>query len=271
MTEGKPKTTTGHGFKKQPVASDKMEVSASDLQAMQRGYELRLARQAEAITRMVALLEDRTQDVATHMRRANEAARWMADATDESATQAANAVERADMAASIGQGYENDVIGMLKLIPKDWGLYNEDENPIDIMAQYIEHLKAEYVNSTETVKHMVREYKIPVDRLNVWLGGHAKAQLLEGQHPVDIAISAISNLRAEVANVVKVANNPVFHNDDDTPPWGKPGFVAGTVMERSTPLPVTAETAMIGDSETLSWGTDDGQTLPPGESKPGSF
>lgn len=63
----------GKGFSKRQLPN-KMEVDANSIQEMQRGYEIRLARQRDSINRLVGLLEERTAEVAEFMRRANDAA-----------------------------------------------------------------------------------------------------------------------------------------------------------------------------------------------------
>lgn len=289
----KPRTTMG-GFRRQTPAMrvDALAAPPEAIQEMQRGYETRIARQSEAITRLVGLLQDRTEDVAEHMRRANEAAAIVVE--DTPPLYATVTAEGGD-----AEPFVIDLNQLMRLIPEDWDGYNEDDTPITALSAYVAYLQNEVAGQKAKQAYLVTAYQAPVDELTQWMGVHARKELFAGVHPIKAMIGFLETLqdelqeaneklrqaRVDALNNARVANNnakmiaqPVkptgmVVEGDDTPPFdpgASVGYVASSLIERSTPMVAPVDPALSSDTETITdW--DGAAQLPAGEVRPGGF
>lgn len=261
--------TLGQGFqKRQLVDTPQIAVNPDDIAAMQRGYEIRLARQRDALTRMGERLEMLTGQVAEEMRKANEAAAKVRE--DDQGPLFSYKIT------------DGDVEELLKLIPPDWDLYNEDDTPRTIIAGYVKHCRTEAEHQKSKQSALVKYYDEWTDILRYTspladrLGVNAESLL----DTVKGIIAALDNALAQAttdarhnakqANAVMKATQPnVGDIGDDTPPWeeGKPqAFVAPVELDRSAGVPQPLEVGE--DRETLTW--DGASSLMPGEQRPGN-
>lgn len=276
--------------KQQPLT---MKVDPAKVQEMQRGYELRLARQRDALDRMARLLEERTNDVAEHMRRANDAC--AVRDTDQFPLMVVSASTMpTDVAFDLGSSgirvlpdveismpslSEQETHRLLKLIPRDHDLYNEDDTPATILEGYIKHLQVEVEHQRGKQASLVFEYQEPVQRLKRWMRRQVPGWVAiraESDSWVDSVITAVGKLR-ERASVLEqerdqaradargMANRinaqSVVVDGSDDPPW-----MASATIDHAT-VPTVPGSDYPGDSETLDWGG--AKDLPPGEVRPG--
>lgn len=236
-----------------------LKVDPADVQRMTSGYESRLARQAEIITRLIRQLEQRTADVAEQMRRADFEAGVVGDHIGLQPYRVVREVE--------GFPYEDADPGMLArgdlaildrldgLIPKDWDWGREGVSREDRIFDYVRWLQDRI--DTGEVKHriVIRDLEQGLKTM---------------QQERDQA-------RADAKNNAKVANQAmaaVTVDADETPPWEKPGYtpptVVGATMGRDTTLDDPRHPAEQADSETVSFGGFV-KAMPAGEDRPGGF
>jgi len=248
-----------------------LRVDAAEVQKLQRGYETRIARQVESITRLQRLLEERT-DQNDLMVRANEAAIQEEGARPPGyyPTEPINYVPDDDESAGVRvAGWEakvaTDAVAKAtkdlreRVVPADWDWYSESAvNDWDVIVAYVEYLR-------QDVEHQKGKQ-------------HAITQELAQAH-ADLRVA-----RAEVKNVVALVKTmPATIDADDTPPWEKEGFkppatrvtatsgVVDSVVERNTPMVAVPDPATSGDAETLSFSGFSAGKLPTDETRPGSF
>lgn len=239
----------GSGFGKKPLA---LQVDPGEYQAKITRYEMVIARQKVSLGRMAELLDQRTTDVADHMRRANEAARWHADQIDDLTTSAMVAGHREALAEDLRSNYEGDLMELDKLVPADFDMYNEDDTRISKIAGYIKYLQSKLAGSQAKEKH--------------W-----KAEFDKASEALDVANRSVSQAVGDARHNAKVANAAMRQQaidiGDDDPPWqeGKQSFVQPASVERSPIAPPEFDPSA---SETIEW-SGAGQ-LPPGEERPGN-
>lgn len=271
MMDAKPNLGKGFQRKQQSVAK-KMQVDPNEIQQMQRGYETRIARQRDIIERLQEALAMRTQDVQQHMERANEAAGLMRN-------DMAPVLETASVAGSPHAVSKNplpfELYELLKLIPADWDLYNEDDTPLSIITGYILWCEDQVSNQKHKQESLVKNYQQPVDRLITALGYRGLSQTMRGMSIDEIVMRIIddlerdkrqSNLDAKVLAEMTNKNLAEMPTGDDTPPWEQEepkAFVQPATVGSSS---IMNDEFMPGATETLDWkGAGD---LPPGEERP---
>ena len=257
----------GQGFsKRNPL---KMTVAVDDVQKMQQGYEDRISRQAASIDRVMALLNDRT----------NQLARQMEDENSRAADWGLPPIEHVRV---VGRGQVDIINGddqtaidrLWSLVPEDWDQYNEDDNKATALAGYIkwlqsevEHQKAkggEWARKSENQAAIIEGYKANI------LAGEKK--LTSTQSALDEANRNLAQAITDARNNAKVANAAFkqVQNDSDDPPWlegAKHTIVAPTLLERHTPA-VVLDPVRDGESETVAFEGFRGHA---GEQRPGSF
>ena len=234
---------TSKGFNKQGVKAKMMEVDPDEVQRMQQGYEQRIARQAASITRLLGLLEERTQDVKNHMDRANAAAAQVEDPSTVPVVVVTH-LDGSDETKAWLDGWA--LVGALGLEDFDEVPDNERHLPQQFIVHYIRTLRSRIESGGEKQQALVRER----DELE----------------------AALRQAQADAANNAKVANQAmasVGEIGDETPPWEKAPYVAPTVMQRHTPSDQDVPEDMLGVTETITGWAD--MTLPPGETRPGGF
>lgn len=263
----------GKGFqKRQLVSAQQVAVDPEDISKMQQGYETRIARQKEALDRMTDLLEQRTEDVAEHMRRAN------------------------DMAALVVQGGlgmqkttvdDDEVDGLLKLIPEGWDWYGEDDTARDALAKYIKWCTDEAEHQKAKQEAVVGHYN---DAQEVWtyLRPFLEARNVSGATLLEVVTGLVTQLQRDLARAERdaranatAANAALKANaqltaehvgdigaDAEIPPdmrgEGQQAFTAPVEINRLAGVPTPLEVSRDADRETLSWdgmgdlaGTDD--------------
>jgi len=262
----------GGGFNKKPAAV-LMNVNAADVQQMQRGYEMRIARQRDAINRLQMLLSDTQEKFSEWMR--DEAGR--AAHIDES--------DQAPVLAVAGGGVIDDaeLDELLHMIPEGWDMYNEDDTARTIIAGYIKHLKEDADAQRAKQEYLVKEYKKPLEELTALMGNRIKPYLIQG-HSVSACIAAyvtqveqerdettrnLAQAIADARNNAKQANQALQVVDaDDTPPWEKQGPQAFVQPATVGAAGVWSNEPPPEISETLTDWAGAAQ-LPPGEERPG--
>jgi hypothetical protein len=284
LDDGRETMTTEKGKFAKPRANT-VVVDASAIQDMQRGYETRIARQAEAITRLLRTLEERTNDVHDHMTRANEAAaKVLQDAPAPALTAWANDAQR-----FTGELSEADLDELMKLIPPDWDLYNEDDTPRTILTGYINWCTSQVSDARDKQRLLVTNYQDPMMDLIRGLGQEGLPYIAKGMNGAEAALAVIQQIKRELATAAydaranaEIANSAIRAQHaaqtveigeigDETPPWEEPGpeaFVASVSVEPTAAIPEPIEVG--ADREVLSW---DGaaQLMRHDEQRPGSF
>lgn len=216
----KPRPTLGSkGFqKRQLVETATIAVNPNEIQAMTQGYETRIARQVEALGRMADLLEQRTQDVAEHMRRANE------------------------MAATVAEGN----LGAMPTEPTELPLGQQ----IDRLQEYFD--TQEYLTEVAATKlGLVLADGSKLIEMARAIVLRFVSLLDESHRNLAQAVTDAKN-NARIANQSMKASQPnVGDISDETPPWQQTSFTAPAEIERTAGLPVAIDVAP--DRETLSW------------------
>lgn len=253
------------GFNKKPSAV-LMNVNAQDVQDMQRGYEMRIARQRDAITRLQGLLVAQVERFEQWMRAEIETTAFI----DES--------DMAPVLAVAGGGVIDDteLDELLKLLPADYDFYNEDDTARTIIAGYIKYCKEEIAHQKGKQAHLMKTYEEPMNALTHFLGTRERSAIISGANPVDIAIAYMTRLETErnqsMANAkaavgaAKQAQKLQVVDADDTPPWLKDEAFTAPATVGATGVWSNEPPAEI--SETLDW--DGASQLPRGEEKPGN-
>jgi hypothetical protein len=271
-----------------------IRVDPAEIQRMQQGYEIRLARQRDSIDRLVGLLEERTNDVAMHMMRANEAARVSADANDQLPMLVAArelAEDRADMLDHdrTAESARTEVL-IRDLVPNGWSTDHLPETFLtadEILRRYVQWLSDEVDHQRGKQVSIGQQMGELKDRLvpSTWRPrGHEGEDVLDDFGMIDQYVTALKadndRLRAEGRNMVALTKAMPVTDGDDTPPWDKPGYrpptpagsgVADTRIERDTTTTPAPHPAELGDSETLGFEGFGGSGMPPGERRPGGF
>lgn len=271
---GNKSRATDSGFSKKPVPLT-MQVNADEIAEMQRGYEARLARQKMALDRMTELLDQRTQDVDDHMRRANKAAQWTGESLDDLAV--INAVS-AQQLVNANKVSDDELDELLSLIPDTWE-EGEDEVARSRLAGYIKWMQEEVRHQKSKQVSLVRQ----AVALRVWVDNRTRGVGQFRTFEVDLEKDGFEVIRkyAEyLENEVIQARNNARHNarvankvqaaievGDETPPWeDKPqSFTQPATHEHD----LLNDEQPLGESETVDW--DGSKQLPPGEDRPGSF
>lgn len=273
VTLGKGPAVTGRGFNKKPAAV-LMTVDANEVQQMQRGYEMRIARQRDAIQRLQGLLVAQVERFEQWMRAEIETTAQI----DES--------DQAPVLAVAGGGVIDDaeLDELLKLIPEDWDMYNEDDTARTIIAGYIGYLRAD--NEAQRGKQTALvQYQQAVTELTQLLGSRIKSLLIQGYTlPASVAAYVtqveqnyeqaqreLIQARTDASHNARQANQALQVVDaDDTPPWMKDDKPQAFVQ----PATVGASGVWSNEppqeiSETITdWA---GATqLPAGEDRPGN-
>jgi hypothetical protein len=210
-----------------------MTVPAQGIQDMQRGYEMRIARQRDAIDRLMKMLDLRT-DQFTEFCRAHVELAGTVSETDQ-----------APVLAVAGGGVISDeeLDSLLLMIPKDWDMYGENDTARSILAAYINYLHDRIGGVQAKEGHWHKEFK------------RVEAELVQAR------VDAKHN--AEVANRV-IARSAGVDIGDEIPPWEKQGsFVQPATVGTDS---VYSNEPAAGISETLDWGG--AKELPPGEERP---
>lgn len=231
---------------------NRLQVDPNEVRAMQQGYETRIARQKEAIDRLVLLLEQRTQDVTDHMERANSAAAWHGP---YGAVEESRIVDRPALLSS--EDVDPQLLDLLKVVPKEYDLYNEDDTAVTIIIGYIRHLE----RSNEGFQRKLNEEKDKRAELG--------AQLDQMERELRTA-------QADAQRNAKLANERIANSDNVDPPWMeqagiKPEPQSFTQGADHTASSVWSEDPDGGDHEVLDWGGAKDLRMPPGEQRPGSF
>lgn len=227
----------GHqGFSK--PRANRMEVNTDEVAAMQRGYETRIARQKAALDRVMSMLQQRTEDVAEHMRRADAMARYRDEAeslAEETDGEEFRILDRPDML--------KDIAYLFQLIPKDYDLYNEDDTKTTIIHGYIVFLQ----DTVHGLKRKVEEITRDLRQARTDASNNAK----------------VANVNAKAAAV---------NISDQDPPWidpnDKQSFSAQADHTASSVW--NTDDNPDGDHEVLEW-PGAAPTMNPGEQRPGSF
>jgi hypothetical protein len=257
---------TGSGFNKKPAPLT-MQVNADEISAMQQGYEAQIARQRASLDRMANLLEQRTQDVTDHMRRANESARWSADNVDDLT------------AVAMTSTGDKELTALYELVPLDFTA-SEDDTKSAVISQYIKYLRQELRDQKGKQLMLVRQ----AVGLRVWVDnrtqgvGPFKSFVVD---PEEDGFATIRRYTEYLEYEVIQARNNARHNakvankaqaaievGDDTPPWEKDEakpFVQPATHDHD----VLTDEQPLGESETVSWEGEN--QLPSGEQRPGSF
>lgn len=253
------------GGKFQKPRALKMEVSTDEIQKMQEGYEVRIARQGEAIGRLTRLLDERTADVKDHMDRANG---WAAEVQDGIAPALTSWAK--DAARFTEELTTDDLDELLRLIPPDWDLYNEDDTPRTILAAYIRHCTEDAEHCRAKQRMLVDNYQVPMDDLARVLGADGMPYIAKGLTIAQAAVHVINDLRRDLLNAQRdaranagVANSALaaIHvgdiSDVNPPDMGgppaSPSFVAPVVLEPTAQVPPPIEVSADGTREVLSW------------------
>lgn len=271
MTTDKQEPTLGRytpgagGFNKKPTPVV-MQVDANEVKDMQRGYEMRIARQRDAITRLQALLVAQVERFEQWMRAEIETTAQI----DES--------HQAPVLAVAGGGVIDDteLDELLKLLPEDYDFYNEDDTARTIIAGYIRHLQTDNENQRGKQTSLVK-YQQAVTELTQLMGSRIKPWLIQG-HGVSSAVAAYvtqveqerDQARTDASHNARQANQALQVVDaDDTPPWMK-------TEPQAFVQPATVGAAGVWSNEPPSeisttitdWAG--GTELPPGEDRPGN-
>jgi hypothetical protein len=233
----------GHRLAKGRVPN-RISVDSDQIAKMQAGYEDRIARQKSALDRIVNLLEQRTQDVTDHMRRANDAARYMVDGLDVANTEVADIRERESTHAD---AFIDQVFSM---VPKEYDLYNEDDTRLTIVMGYIRHLE-------DSVKAL-RVKLIQEQDKNADLQAQANQSNFDARHNAKMVNKAMSRLDI-------TEQTPVWADEEK-----KPEVDSGSHQADHTGTPVWSNDPAEGDRETLDWSGATSLMLK-GEQRPGSF
>ena len=237
-----------------------MTVSIDEVQAMQTGYEGRIAHQVGVINRLQDMLGTRTDQLAFQMQEENRrAAEWGSDPVEE-----IRVVDRTQVRYT--EDDADAVTQLWRLVPKDWDLYNEDDNQATALAGYIKWLQ-------EEVDHQKGKQIALADQK-----ADLKEQLDEANVNLARAIADLRQARVDARHNAQVANSKptvVQMDDPDSPPWLQAGHVSPrsmvvpTTLDRNTATPTVDPAA--GESETVEFNGFGGSAMPPGEARPGGF
>jgi hypothetical protein len=232
---------------------NRLQVDPEEIQKMQQGYETRIERQKQSIERLVQLLDQRTVEVAEQMARANAAAAW-----HEPYSPIEN-IRVVDRPAFMSQEEIDrpQLMDLLKVVPKEYDLYNEDDTATTIIIGYIRHLE----RSNEGFQRKLNEEKDKRAELG--------AQLDQMDRDLRTA-------RADAQRNARLANERVANSDNVDPPWMeqagiKPEPKSFTQGADHTASSVWSEDPDGGEHEVLDWGGAKDLHMPPGEQRPGSF
>lgn len=213
----------------------KIQVSVSEVQEMQRGYETRLARQKASIGRLVDLLHQRTAELAERMHQEVREAIEVADDAGAPLWEARSVDEAQPNPMAMSP---LEVAELVTMMTQRYDLFNEDDTPFTALRGYFKWV----VEEAEAYERRIGELKNQLE---------------------------IAKRSPKVENIpAGLPVTPRAVEADDTPPWEKRGHVAPATVERQTPLPAPGDPS-AGASETLDWAGS--SQLPPGEAKPGSF
>lgn len=261
--EKKQPKPLGVGFqKRQIVESPQIAVNPDDIAAMQRRYETRIARQAEALTRMADLLDDRTNDALEHMKRANEMAAQVVEG------------ELGVIPTSVPDG---DVDELLRMAVEDWDGYNEEDTPRDILATYIRYAQ-DVARESRKIGDLIR----PIAQT---LGVNLRDKSNCARSGVDIVSDVLRMLQRDLAQAradaqrnADAANAAIkaqyagdIGDDAEVPPWQRgdqQSFTAPVEIDRVAGIPMPVQVQPDADREILSWsGSED--LGPDNEDRPG--
>lgn len=274
-TLGQGTVGKGKGFqKRQLVEGQQIAVDPQDIARMQEGYETRIARQKEALDRMTALLEQRTQDVGDHMRRANDMA---------------SMVLEGQLGAHQTQVSDLDVDELLKMIPEDWDFYNEDDTPRTILAAYLRHCnrdqrdrggKYEEAMASHAENTQTWDYIRPLMQ-TMGVAGYALPVVVQGV--IEQLQRDLANARRDAQLNAERVNDELRKNaqvaaehvgdigaDAEIPPDMREGgqsYVAPVNIQRDAGIPQPLEVQADADREVLSW--DGMGDLTEGDIRPG--
>jgi hypothetical protein len=252
------------------MGGNKVTVSAEKIQEMQRGYEMRIARQRDAITRL--------QNMATDQ--AAKFAEWMRDEIER--TGRIDESDQAPVLTVAGGGVINDeeLDSLLLMIPKEWDMYGEQDTARSILAAYINSLKDGIDKSNYKEGHLVGQMNYLlgwIERRTRGLADFSISLNPDGSDPdptitikryVEYLEDALSQAKVDAKNNARQANQAMAKVvvDDETPPWERQSFVQPATVGTDS---VFTHEPSPEVSETLSW--DGSEKLPPGETRPGSF